>query len=73
MGAAMTYAQMYNDEVALKVAAVTKLTRNMFLAAVIPGLTWVHHKYGKLAWYLLTLSNKQVQLFIAFLTISNRW
>lgn len=29
------------DEVVLKVAAVTKLTRNLFLAAVIPALGWV--------------------------------
>ena len=42
MGAAMTYREMFDDEVVLKVAAVTKLTRNLFLAAVIPGLTWLH-------------------------------
>jgi uncharacterized membrane protein YadS len=32
MGAAVTYSEVYNDEFALKVAAVTKLTRNIFLA-----------------------------------------
>ena len=32
MGAAVTYAEVYDDEIALKVAAVTKLTRNLFLA-----------------------------------------
>lgn len=44
IGAAMTYKEMYSDDVVLKVAAVTKLTRNLFLAAVIPLLTWLHHK-----------------------------
>ena len=38
MGAALTYGQLYGDEVVIKVAAVTKLTRNLFLAALIPGL-----------------------------------
>ena len=33
---------MYGDEVALKVAAITKLTRNLLLAGVIPGLTYSH-------------------------------
>ena len=34
-----------NAEDALKAAAVTKLSRNLLLAAVIPGLTaWYHHK-----------------------------
>ena len=42
VGAALTYRQMYGDDVVLRVATVTKLTRNMFLAAVIPLLTWMH-------------------------------
>eukprot|EP00951_Prasinocladus_malaysianus_P017845 scaffold141380_cov20-Prasinocladus_malaysianus.AAC.1 len=42
MGAGLTYAEMYQDEVALKVAAVNKLTRNLFLAAVIPGLAYLN-------------------------------
>jgi uncharacterized integral membrane protein (TIGR00698 family) len=42
VGAALTYRQMYADEVVLQVATVTKLTRNLFLAAVIPLLTWMH-------------------------------
>ena len=42
VGAALTYKQVYNDEVVLRVATVTKLTRNIFLAAVIPILTWMH-------------------------------
>lgn len=47
MGAALTYSQVYGDEVALKVAAITKLTRNLFLAAVIPGLTWHHLSHSE--------------------------
>ncbi len=40
----MTYREVYGDEEALKVAAVTKLTRNLFLAAVIPGMSYQHAK-----------------------------
>jgi uncharacterized integral membrane protein (TIGR00698 family) len=42
VGAALTYRQMYADDVVLSVATVTKLTRNLFLAGVIPLLTWMH-------------------------------
>ena len=42
VGAALTYKQVYEDDVVLRVATVTKLTRNIFLAAVIPILTWMH-------------------------------
>ena len=42
VGAALTYRQIYADDVVLRVATVTKLTRNMFLAGVIPLLTWMH-------------------------------
>ena len=42
MGAALTYKQVYDDDVVLRVATVTKLTRNIFLAVVIPVLTWMH-------------------------------
>mmetsp|Transcript_31243 Transcript_31243/g.50339 ORF Transcript_31243/g.50339 Transcript_31243/m.50339 type:complete len:136 (-) Transcript_31243:226-633(-) len=40
MAAALTYREAFDDEVALKTAAVTKLTRNVFLATVIPALAW---------------------------------
>ena len=33
---------LVGDDVVLRVATVTKLTRNIFLAAVIPLLTWMH-------------------------------
>lgn len=42
VGAALTYKQIYGDDVVLRVATVTKLTRNIFLAGVIPLLTWMH-------------------------------
>jgi uncharacterized integral membrane protein (TIGR00698 family) len=42
VGAALTYKQLYADDVVLRTATVTKLTRNIFLAAVIPMLTWMH-------------------------------
>ena len=42
VGAALTYSQLFSDPAVVKVAAVTKLTRNLFLAAVIPGLVWAH-------------------------------
>lgn len=42
VGAALTYRQVYGDDAVLRVATVTKLTRNLFLAAVIPFLTWRH-------------------------------
>jgi uncharacterized integral membrane protein (TIGR00698 family) len=44
VGAALTYKQVYGDDVVLRVATVTKLTRNIFLAVVIPILTWLHMK-----------------------------
>jgi uncharacterized membrane protein YadS len=40
MGAALTYKTVFGDEVVFAIAAVTKLTRNIFLAAVIPWLAW---------------------------------
>lgn len=42
LGSAMSYKEIFNDEVALKVAAITKLTRNLGLAIAIPGLTYLH-------------------------------
>lgn len=42
LGSAMAYRETFDDDVALKVAAITKLTRNLGLALAIPGLTYVH-------------------------------
>uniref|UniRef100_A0A7S2WS73 Uncharacterized protein n=1 Tax=Mucochytrium quahogii TaxID=96639 RepID=A0A7S2WS73_9STRA len=44
VGTALTYSTVYGDEEVLKVATVTKLTRNLFLAGVIPGLTYMTAK-----------------------------
>jgi uncharacterized membrane protein YadS len=40
MGAAVAYKEMFADDVALKVAVLTKLTRNLFLALAVPGIAW---------------------------------
>ena len=40
MGAAATYKDLYSDETGFATAAITKLTRNMFLALVIPYFAW---------------------------------
>ena len=42
MGAALSYKELFGDETALKVATVTKLTRNVFLVAVVPALAFLH-------------------------------
>ena len=38
MAAALSYAQVFGDETAMKVATMTKLTRNVFLVGVVPLL-----------------------------------
>ena len=48
VGAALTYQEVFNDEVALKAATVTKLTRNLFLAVVVPLLSFVHLRRQRL-------------------------
>jgi uncharacterized membrane protein YadS len=42
MGAALSYKEIFRDEAAFRVATVTKLTRNVFLVAVVPLLAWLH-------------------------------
>ena len=42
VGSALTYSQLFNDDLAMQTAVVTKLTRNVFLAAAIPGLAFMH-------------------------------
>lgn len=44
VGAALTYKEVFGDEVALKAATVTKLTRNLFLAVVVPLLALFYLK-----------------------------
>lgn len=42
IGAAMAYKEVFHDDKVLQAATVTKLTRNLFLAVVVPGLAWLH-------------------------------
>lgn len=42
MGAALSYKEVFRDEAAFRVATVTKLTRNVFLVAVVPLLAYWH-------------------------------
>ncbi len=42
IGAALSYKELFQDERALQVATVTKLTRNVFLVAVVPALAYFH-------------------------------
>ncbi len=46
VGAAMAYKEVFQDERVLQAATVTKLTRNLFLAIVVPLLSYVHLKSG---------------------------
>lgn len=46
MGAALSYREVYSDEIAFQVATVTKLTRNVFLVAVVPLLGFLHARAG---------------------------
>jgi uncharacterized membrane protein YadS len=43
LGAALSYKESYGDSAAMELAAVTKLVRNLGLAAAIPYLTYQHH------------------------------
>lgn len=49
MGAALSYKELFRDDAALQVAAVTKLTRNVFLMAVVPALAFLHARRGGFA------------------------
>ena len=42
MGAALSYRDLFGDDAAFRVATVTKLTRNVFLIAVVPLLAYLH-------------------------------
>jgi uncharacterized membrane protein YadS len=44
LGAALSYKESYGDGAAMELAAVTKLVRNLGLAAAIPYLTYQHHR-----------------------------
>jgi len=44
VGAAIAYREVFRDDRVLQAATVTKLTRNLFLALVIPLLTYTHFR-----------------------------
>jgi uncharacterized integral membrane protein (TIGR00698 family) len=67
MGSALTYKMMYGDELALKVAAITKLTRNLCLAGVIPGLAYMHARESGEAPTKFTM--KEIQKFIPLFVV----
>lgn len=46
MGAAIAYAEVYDEPQAMQVATVAKLTRNAMLVAVVPALAWLHSREG---------------------------
>lgn len=45
-GSALIYSQMFNMEKAVDVATITKLTRNLFIIAVIPLISYLFFKNG---------------------------
>lgn len=45
-GAALLYSQWYDAPRALEVATVTKLLRNLFIVAVVPLMSLLHHQRG---------------------------
>lgn len=47
VGAALTYREIFGDEVAFQAATVTKLTRNLFLLAVVPLLSSYYLRRGE--------------------------
>ncbi len=47
VGAALTYREVFGDDVAFQVATVTKLTRNLFLAAVVPILAYTYLRQSR--------------------------
>ncbi len=42
VGAALTYREVFGSDTALKAATVTKLTRNLLLAVVVPLMSWFY-------------------------------
>jgi uncharacterized integral membrane protein (TIGR00698 family) len=44
VGAALTYKEVFHSDVAFQAATVTKLTRNLFLAIVVPLLAIYYHR-----------------------------
>src|SRR5690606_24725038 len=65
MGAAMTYRDVFDDPVAMQVATVTKLTRNVMLIGVVPLMGWLHRDAGEADWSVRKLFPMFVLGFVA--------
>eukprot|EP00960_Hanusia_phi_P000250 7087-Hanusia_phi.AAC.2 len=73
MGAALTYKQLFADDLVFKIAAVTKLTRNIFLAAAIPLLALklnVGGGEGAKFWSWSTMKKSIPGFVLAFLFVA---
>ena len=46
-GAGMLYLQQYGVAETLDTATVTKLLRNLFMIAVVPGMAYLHHRHAR--------------------------
>ncbi len=68
MGAALSYKDVFNDDVAFKTATITKLTRNVFLVAVIPALGWFHARRQGTAGKKLSILKLFPVFVLGFLT-----
>lgn len=64
MGAAMTYRDVFDDPLAMEVATVTKLTRNVMLVAVVPLIGWLHRDASEGDWSLRKLFPTFVLAFL---------
>ena len=63
MGCAASYAEQYSDTAVVGAAAVAKLTRNVFLAAVVPLMT-IRHAAGSAGRFSATTLAAAVPVFV---------
>ncbi len=66
MGAAMAYRDMYGDDQVLQVAAVTKLSRNLFIAGVIPAMGWYFNRPAAGSSTSTSTANTKMPSFMSF-------
>src|SRR5262249_32382458 len=67
IGSALTYSQIYGDQVALQWATITKLSRNLCLGLVIPILSTLNARENsdqKGQWFSLTELKKHMPMFV---------
>jgi len=56
VGAALTYREVFSSDAAFQAATVTELTRNLFLAVVVPLLAFAHLRRRRLAGQAMVVS-----------------